>query len=81
MKELITSLEQILDGIEGLDWQFISRDQELSEEFIHQHADLVAWKCVSKCQKLSEEIINQYTELVDWDRISQYQKLSEELIH
>ena len=58
MKELITSLEQILDGIEGLDWQFISRDQELSEEFIHQHADLVNWDLVSKYQNYQRNLFS-----------------------
>lgn len=58
----------------------ISQHQKLSEEFIHQHANLVDWCLVSSCQKLSEEFIHQHDNLVNWCLVSICQKLSEEFI-
>ena len=54
--------------------------RKLSEEFIHEHKDLVKWEWISIYQKLSEEFIREHKNLMDWDYISQFQKLSEEFI-
>ena len=53
---------------------------QLSEEFIHEHKDLVDWEGISKYKKLSEEFIVEHKDLVHWEDISQYQQLSEEFI-
>jgi hypothetical protein len=51
--------EEIKKG-EYIDWVYISRYQNLSEEFIKKFADKVDWWLVSDIQILSEEFIREF---------------------
>jgi len=65
---------------EDINWNYISSDQKLSEEFIREFKDKVYWYSISRYQKLSEEFIREFKDKVNWYSISRYQKLSEEFI-
>ena len=41
-------------------WEYISRFQKLSENFIQEHKDLVNWDIISYSQKLSENFIKKH---------------------
>jgi hypothetical protein len=47
-----------------VDWDYISKYQNLSESFIEEHKDLVYWICISKYQKLSESFIEEHKDVV-----------------
>ena len=59
-----------------VDWDYISRNQKLSEAFIERYANNVDWFWISEYQKLSEAFIEKYANKVDWLCISECQKLS-----
>ena len=61
-------------------WSYISRYQELPEDFIREFKDYVDWYFISTKQKPSESFIREFKDYVDWYCISKYQKLSEGFI-
>lgn len=63
-----------------VDWEAISINQKLSEDFIKEFKDKVDWYWISMNQKLSEDFIREFQNRVNWDCISIYQKLSEDFI-
>ena len=63
-----------------VDWNYISKNQKLSEEFIEKYIDKVNWDCISINQKLSEEFIEKHYDKVNWHYISQFEKVSESFI-
>jgi uncharacterized protein YnzC (UPF0291/DUF896 family) len=80
-KEIRTQFEQrIHKGHININWDEISENQNLSEEFIEKFKDKVYWERISRKQKLSEEFIEKFKDKVYWDVISVVQKLSEEFI-
>jgi hypothetical protein len=48
------------------DCEFISYNQELSENFIRQFQDKVNWNMISFYQTLSEDFIRQFQDKVNW---------------
>ena len=66
--------------INQVDWDWISKYQTFSEDFIREFHNEVDWYRISIYQKLSEEFIREFQNKVDWNYISQCQKLSEEFI-
>ena len=67
-------------NVNKLDWNYISKYQKLSEDFIREFQDKVDWYFISIYQKLSEDFIREFQDKVNWDCISIYQKLSEDFI-
>ena len=63
-----------------VNWNYISRYQKLSEDFIREFQTEVNWYYISKYRKLSEDFIREFQDKVDWYYISKYQKLSEDFI-
>jgi hypothetical protein len=63
-----------------VDWDWITRKQELSEDFIREFQDNVDWEEISANQKLSEDFIREFKNRVYWYHISWKQTLSEEFI-
>ena len=83
MKTLEFLNEELGTNYESLDkvnWEYISKNQKLSEDFIREFQDKVDWYYISRYQKLSEDFIREFQDRVDWEYISQYQKLSEDFI-
>ena len=62
------------------DWEGVSREKDLSEEFIREFKNDLEWFSVSKFQKLSESLIVELKGYVNWLGVSKYQKLSENFI-
>ena len=60
-------------------WEYISENKELSEDFIREFQDKVDLKNISAQQKLSEDFIREFKDKVYWCEIS-CQKLSEDFI-
>ena len=67
-------------NLDKVDWNWVSRYQILSEEFIREFQDKVNWDRISVHQILSEEFIREFQDKVIWDQISSYQNLSEGFI-
>jgi hypothetical protein len=63
-----------------VDWYYISKYQNLSEDFIEKYKDKLDWNCISRYQNLSEPFIEKYKDKLDWECISAYQNLSEPFI-
>lgn len=61
-----------------IDWECISKQQNLSEDFIREFRDRVDWKSISRYQALSENFIREFEDKIDWSIVSDvYQTLSE----
>ena len=67
---------------EKLNWDIISSNQELTEEFMNEHLnDLEGnWDKVSKFQKLSSGFINKHADKLNWGIMATSQKLNESII-
>jgi len=72
--------EETVDLKNIIDWENVSKNQKLSEEFIRENAYKVDWEYISATQKLSEEFIKEFQYKVYWDCISEYQELSMDFI-
>ena len=59
------------------DWSFLSKEFELPEDFIREHADDVNWYWISCKQKLSANFIREFADKVNWDFIVKYQGYEE----
>ena len=58
-------------------WDYISHDQKLSEEFIREFQHRVDWYWISKYQTLSESFIEEFQNSVYWKVIlKRYQDYS-----
>ena len=68
------------ESLEGINWEYISEHQKLSEDFIREFQDKVDWEYISAYQKLSEDFIREFQDEVNWYEISKNQKLSEDFI-
>ena len=75
-KDPINYIKERIDKYK-VNWQYISINQNLSEEFIREFKDDVNWHNISCNQNLSEEFIREFKEYVNWKYISRYQNLSE----
>ena len=62
------------------DWEKISVEKSLSEEFIGVFKDKVNWLSISLFQNLSEQFISDFEDFVIWKYISNGQMLSEDFI-
>jgi hypothetical protein len=63
------------------EWENISFESGLSEDFIREFKNEVYWDSISLLQKLSENFIREFKDLVYWPYISKKQKLSPAFIH
>ena len=64
-------------GVESIDWEGISRNQTLSEDFIREFKNYVDWDAIFVCQKLSENFIKEMKNYVNWAGIFDTQDSSE----
>jgi len=63
-----------------IDWDYISKNQKLTESFIRKFYRILNWKYISQYQVLSEDFIREFKDYVNWNLILRYQKLSEDFI-
>ena len=52
------------DGV--FDWSWISKEYELPEDFIREHADQVDWYWISCKQKLGANFIREFADRINW---------------
>jgi len=78
--------DEIKDNLTDYDWNYISRYENLSEEFIRKFKNKVNWRNVLAKQKLSKDFIREFHYKIkddltenDWILISQ-KKLNEKFI-
>ena len=69
-----------LDAQEKVNWDSVSANQKLSEDFIREFKNKVHWAYISIHQTLSESFIREFEDKVNWKYISLSQKLSESFI-
>ena len=60
--------------LELVNWNEISKNKELSDEFILEYKDKLNFELLCDSIKLSEDMIRQLDEYVDWNIISKYYK-------
>lgn len=58
--------EKITKKLGKYEWEDISEDCELSEDFIREFQDKVDWKRISEYQTLSEGFKNEFKDNIDW---------------
>ena len=80
LKFLNKELDTNYKSLDDVDWESISIEQKLSDDFIRKFQDYIDWYWVSIYQKLSEEFILEFQGKINWFLISRYQKLSENFI-
>ena len=80
LKFLNKELDANYKSLDDVDWESISIEQKLSDDFIRKFQDYIDWYWVSIYQKLSEELILEFQGKIEWFLISRYQKLSENFI-
>ena len=73
-------LYKIRKNPKKFNWDSISTDLILSEEFIEEFQDYVNWGDISLHQKLSEKFIIKFQDKVEWVNICLMQNLSENFI-
>lgn len=62
-----------------VDWDFISREQGLSENFIREFQDRVNWFIISLFQKLSRKFIVEFSDKLDFQAIIKNNNLSDDV--
>ena len=60
-------------------WREISRDCDLSEDFIREYQDDVHWDCISINQKLSKDFIIEFKDKLNLKLMVKYCKVPDEL--
>tara|TARA_Y100000589_G_C26801485_1_gene485927 strand:- start:81 stop:497 length:417 start_codon:yes stop_codon:yes gene_type:complete len=63
-----------------MNWDILSKTNNLDEEFIRDNRRYINWNFISQYQNLSEKLISDYHCRVNWNKISLYQKLSNNFI-
>ena len=79
-------LEQIgitksVKKLAGYEWNEISENKILSEEFIREFQTHLNWSAICQYQQLSEDFIREFKENVYWYSIFKNQKLSKKFIY
>jgi hypothetical protein len=62
------------------DWEQISAEQCLTEDFMREFHDKIDWVCISDWQVLSEDFIREFENEIFWDFLFETQKLSNEFV-
>ena len=73
-------LDWCLNNPKNVDWDDISQNEPLTEDFIRKTYDKVNWWLIVQCQKLSESFIREMADYVAWNYVGCEQKLSEDFI-
>ena len=74
---MIEKIQYNLDELNINDWEYISCNFKLSEDFIRMYKKCVNWNYISRYQKLSESFIEKYQDKIDWVWISEHQNISD----
>lgn len=82
---MIDSLAELLEekgykDKRSVSWNAVSRDEELSENFLRENSDQVNWKLVSEFQVLPEIFVRKFSGRLYWKEVIQHQQVSEGFI-
>lgn len=72
--------EREYEEADVIDWEEISSDPNLTQEFIEAHANSLNWYQLSCHYPMTEEFIERYAGRVNWSAICWHQKLSEDFV-
>ena len=72
--------ENIIEYKDTINWQYISKYENLNQDIIREYKDEVNWLKICIHQKLSENLIKEFRDKINWTFISKYQLLSESFI-
>lgn len=61
-------------------WDNISQEEDLSEDFIREHADVLHWKKLSLHKTLSKEFIYEMEQYVDWRNVVMFHPAINEML-
>lgn len=68
-------------SLEEVDWEYISKNNKLSESFMREFQDEVEWCQISKYQKLSKGFMKEFKDMIDWDIFLCREDMRDILIH
>ncbi len=54
-------------SLDEVDWDWISANQTLSEDFIREFQDKVNWEYIFRTQKLSEKFRREFKNKINWN--------------
>lgn len=63
-----------------VDWDYITRNLDMTVEFMKNMHDYINWDIISKEINLDIYSMNEFKEYLNWDLISHYQKLNSEML-
>ena len=69
----------VIDGESEIDIKQLdqlTKETELSQEFLDRHKFELDWKLVCEYQKLSEQLLTKFKEFIKWPLVSRHQKLT-----
>jgi len=61
-------------------WYFITKNSELSEEFLEEFQDKICWVTVSSTYDLSQNFIDKFEHKIHWDMLSMLKELTEDFM-
>lgn len=65
-----------------MNWIDISNNEQISEDFVREHADKLHWRYLSINTSVSESLLKEMEHRIsDWGFLSSYRTLSEDFIH
>jgi hypothetical protein len=73
-------IEKLESELGVFDWIYISKEINLSDDFIVAFKENLNWTSISIHRKLSEDFIRKYQHLLNWHIISRDQKLSDDFL-
>ena len=62
------------------EWDYISRNYKLTEDFMQKHKNKLNWLYISSCQTLDEPFIEKCFDNISWEFIAISQNLSEDFL-
>ena len=71
--DLDCSIEEFKDKA---NWNRISYELKLSEDFIREFQNKVDWEDISYSQKLSKDFVLEFQDRVNWHNIEEYQNIT-----
>lgn len=66
--------------VDLIDWNCISTNKNLNEEFINYYQDRLNWNLISRYYNCSEDFIRKNKDKVSWYYIANYQNVSDEFL-
>ena len=79
--EWVEIIKKYTNGDLLTNWHLLTKNVELSEEFIHEFKDDINWVYICIYQTISERFIEEHKSYIHWIYISKHQRLTQHFIH